>query len=348
MEFLFVFLVAYCLGGLFQWQRIPAGQLLGALIGTALVNIFLLEVSYTEEIRFVSRVLAGIMIGMRINQEDVHHLKTMYRPLLFLTGGMLVYTTVLAYFLHTFAGIDMTTALYACVPGGISDISLIAEEYGANLPQVAMVQTIRLLAIMLLYPHFVTFLTKAEGGDRKSKPRVNPFHFPKIPEERVLEAVRTFVYAGFGGGICSYFNVPAGELIGGMVVTLILKLRFQRGYFYPPISRVVQVVAGIIIGSSVTAQTLIELWNILDVTLVSVVFVLAFGGVMGYLVHHRYGEDKVTSILAVAPGGVQEMILLADSLGGKISFVTTLQVFRVVVVLAVFPYWIQMILYFLP
>lgn len=345
MEFLLVFLVAYSCGALFQWWRVPAGQLLGALFATGLFNIFAYEVVYTPEIKFVSRVLAGIMIGMRIQPEDVHHLKSMYRPLGLLTVGMLVYTTVLAYFLHIYAGMDMTTALFACVPGGVSDIALIAEEYGANMPQVALVQTVRMLTIVLLYPHVVSAMTKTERGHRAEGARVNAFRFEKISEERVLEGVRTFIYAGFGGGICGYLNLPAGEMMGAMVVTLLLKLRYHRGYFYAPLSRIEHGLAGIIIGSSVTRNTLFELWGILDVTMVSVVFVLLFGGIMAYLFYRLYGENKVTSILAVAPGGVKEMIVLADSFGGRISFVTTLQLFRLVVAVAVFPYWIQLLLF---
>lgn len=49
-------------------------------------------------------------------------------------------------------GMDIVTALFSCAPGGLTDMSLIAEEMGAHSLKVAGIHTIRLVAIVALYP----------------------------------------------------------------------------------------------------------------------------------------------------------------------------------------------------
>lgn len=348
MEFLGVSLLAFLGGYIFKKLRIPAGQMLGAVVVTALLNVFLMEVTYTPEVKFVSRILAGILIGLRIKREDVRNLKGVYRPLCVLITCMLSYTVGLAFLFSTSADMDLKTALFACVPGGLTDISLMAEDYGANMPQVALVQTVRLLSIMLVFPWICLSVAKKTGKDTATINRKGSSNSKKsyfyATEAEAAEAVRTFVYAGLGGYFLGAIHVPAGEMLGAMAVTLYLKLGKNRGHFYPPMREVVQVIVGIVVGSGINQQTVDSLFQIFPIALVLAVCVLLFAIIMGWVLHRFFQVDFVTALLSCAPGGVQEMILITDSLGGDVSFVTTLQMFRLVSVLTLFPIVIQIIL----
>lgn len=357
MDFIAVFLCAWLGAYVADRIRLPAAPLLGGLIVTSFFSLHVFPVNYNYEIKFVTRVLSGIMIGLRINREDTKMLKTVWKPLLFLSFGMIFYSTFLAYILSTFTQIDLTTALFACVPGGMADISLMAEDYGADMPQVALVQLLRLVCLMFFYPFLATNLAKKEGNldpdatiPKKEKKKISwkPKKLPEVPPNKISDGVITFLLAGIGSFLFAQIGLPAGELLGAMTITLFRKLKFESGFFYQPLRFLVQITVGIMIGSTITPDTIDGLVDSFAITLIAVFFILMFGVVMGRIIQKIQGTDPLTSLLAVAPGGVQEMVLLSDSLGGNVSFVTTLQVFRLLIVFSVFPLWISFLLSIIP
>lgn len=346
MIFLGLCFLAYWGGWVLERLRVPAGQMLGSVAVTAVVNILVMEVTYSPEVKFMSRILAGILIAMRIKREDVENLKQVLRPLIVLVLGMLAYTVGLAYFFDLVSEMEFKTALFACVPGGLTDISLMAEDYGANMPQVALVQTLRLMSIMLFFPGICLRIAKKTKGESLSLEmgRERKKLSFRISEAEVAQGVRSFVFAGLGGYALGCFGIPAGELLGAMGVTLYRKLSRDQGYFYPPLRVVVQVVVGIIVGARITQETIDSLIALFPVAVASTIFVLAFALGMGYALHRFFGVDLVTALLSCAPGGVQEMVLVTDSLGGDVSFVTSMQIFRLIAVLTIFPFVIQLML----
>lgn len=431
MDFFCLFLFCALGSYLGHKLKLPAGQLLGSLFATAAVTITLTPIPYPPEIKFIARVFSGILIGLKIRKEDLAMLKTIWKPVLFLTLGMIFNATFIALFLAKYTSMDLTTALFACVPGGMADISLMADDYGANMSQVALIQLLRLISLILLYPFLANKIaennptdsninqthqtpekkktkksptqsqhlksptplfvpspdrplqelnlpdlktTKTKSTPQKKSPnkttkdsKIIPFpqekvtnthpsnhektsknktflNLPPISEQQIAQAVRTFVYGGLGAYLFDYFNIPAGELLGSMTVTLYRKLKTEQGYFYPPVRSYIQVTVGILIGSTITPDTLQDLSTMFPITILAATFIVLFSILLGKLLPKIYPTDKVTALLAVAPGGVQEMILLADSLGGNIPFVTSLQVFRLLIVFSFFPFWISFLL----
>jgi uncharacterized membrane protein AbrB (regulator of aidB expression) len=55
--------------------------------------------------------------------------------------------------------LDLITALFACAPGGATDLALIAEEYGANTPKVSIIQTMRVIGVVVFYPPAIQLIS---------------------------------------------------------------------------------------------------------------------------------------------------------------------------------------------
>lgn len=416
MEFLALFILASLGATVAHRFKFPASYLLGAFMVSGFISVVYQPVSYPLEVKFIARVLSGVLIGLKIRQEDMKMLKTVWKPLIFLSIGMIFYSTVLALFLAHFSSLSLTTALFGCVPGGMADIALMAEEYGADIPQVALVQLLRLITIIFFYPLIATAVAKKQKATastpvtaakqvnnitplfpsgtpytrKKTPPKKGRAHtnahipppnvitqeepltlhfpnlkknvvkkpsfwekckkklaLPPVSERELSQGVRTFVFAGIGALVFDRLGVPAGELLGSMAVTFVGNIKFSHGYFYPPLRPLVQITVGIIIGSTLTPDALAQMLEMLPLTLFTVCGMLGFGLLMGFFLHRFFRVDAVTAILSVAPGGVQEMVLLSDSLGGNVSYVTTLQVFRLIIVFSVFPLWISFLSSFL-
>jgi len=48
--------------------------------------------------------------------------------------------------------------LFACMPGGASDVALIAGDLGGDTAKVALFQIMRVIGVVVIYPIIVRFL----------------------------------------------------------------------------------------------------------------------------------------------------------------------------------------------
>lgn len=340
MNFLTVCVVATIGGYSAKKLKIPSGLLIGSLVFASIWNIFVSAYIFPSSLKFASKIVAGVLVGMRINKKDLVNFKKMLKPLIFLVVGMLCYTMILAFLIHQFAGVDIKTAMFACTPGGLSDMVLIAESYGANVPQVVLIQTVRLISIICIFPPLCMAIIKKNQNKQEFIEKYTEI----MPiNNKFKEMFTVFSISALGGVFGYLLGIPAGEMLGSMFCTICYRFSGKSGYMPSILKDILQISVGMIIGTTLTADTAKGLADIIDVALISVFFVIGFGFFMGFILHKICKIDLVTAILGCAPGGVQEMVIIADDLNANLSDVTTLQVFRVITVLTVFPIMIQII-----
>ena len=68
------------------------------------------------------------------------------------------------YLVARLAGIDRTTAVFASVPGGAAEMSVLGERYGARVDEVAAAQSLRLMLVVVVIP-WVFAALNAHGAD---------------------------------------------------------------------------------------------------------------------------------------------------------------------------------------
>lgn len=343
MNLFLVFLVASIGGVLAKKFKIPSGFLIGSLVFSAFCNIFLLNYNFPVSLKFFSKILAGAVIGMRIERKDVENFKKMLKPLVFLMFGMFSYTLILAFLIYKFTNIDLITALFACTPGGLADMVLIAEVYGANVPQVTLIQTVRLISIICIFPPLCTKIIRKNQENLHENHETSTEITKKQYEITKTEIFPMFLLATFGAFLGHITNIPAGDMLGSMFATILFRFSGKKGYLPQFLKNFLLISVGVMIGENITKDSVLDLVEIIDIALISVFFVINFGFLMGFLLHKLCKIDLVTAILGSAPGGVQEMVIIADDLNAKLSDVATMQVFRVILVLTVFPFLIQML-----
>lgn len=340
MNFILICIVASIGGYIGKKLKIPSGIMIGSMLFVSIFNIIIGGVTYPDALKLCSKILAGVLVGMKIDKSDITNFKKLFKPLLIFVFGIMGYTIVLALLLHIFAGIDIKTALFACTPGGLSDMTLIAESYGANIPQVVLIQTVRLISIICIYPPLCMKVTK-----NKRNNTIKQVETEKVEvENKAREAIFIFLFAALGSFLAVIINLPAAEVLGAMFFSIIYRFTGRSGYIYPLSRNALQVFVGIMIGSTINYETAVGLISILDVAFISVFFVMGFGLFMGFTLHKLCKLDFASACLGCAPGGVQEMAIIAEDLDVNVSTVTTIQVFRVVMVLSFFPLMIQILM----
>jgi membrane AbrB-like protein len=142
---------------------VPAGALLGALAGAFVVNVAWPGPRLARVFRTGGKSLSGMVIGLSFTPAMLG-LAVGLAPIVIAGVGVLIVTGLgMSLVLHRRFGWDLPTALYACTPGGLSELAATSEDVGANTQVVIAVHTVRVIAIVVAGPPALALLTAAVG-----------------------------------------------------------------------------------------------------------------------------------------------------------------------------------------
>src|SRR6266700_1283728 len=129
-----------------------------------------------------------------------------------------VFAALLAYasgwFLTRTTGLDATTALFASVPGGAAEMTILGERFGARADRVVVAQSLRVMIVVVVVPFLFTLLG-VHG--------VDDYH----PAQLGVEAaglVTLLVLAATAGALLAKLSVPNARMLGPLAVAVVLTL----------------------------------------------------------------------------------------------------------------------------
>lgn len=145
-------------GALAQVIKLPGGAAIGAMLAVGAVNVALGEraASVPQGINFAALVLIGVSIGASVQRDTLASAANLIWPALLILVVFSVVGVALAVLLQRFFGFDLTTALFATAPGGMSNMAILAQDAGGNGFAVALIHMVRVIGIFILLP-LVTF-----------------------------------------------------------------------------------------------------------------------------------------------------------------------------------------------
>ncbi|MDQ4085753.1 MAG: AbrB family transcriptional regulator [Actinomycetota bacterium] len=130
--------------------QVPAGGIVGAVAGSAMASGLRGHRPPPRAVRVVGMVLLGCAAGVRLDPETLRTLLRLALPLLAAVTALLVLDVALAVVLHRRYGVDPLTALLACAPGGVSEISVLAQDTNARTGIVIAVHVVRVVTVVLV------------------------------------------------------------------------------------------------------------------------------------------------------------------------------------------------------
>lgn len=131
---------------------VPAGGLIGPFFAVAAFSVLTGLAWLPSETRIVVQIVAGAFVGCSIQRDELGALKHVAKPALLMLGWYLLFVLGLGFLLYAVTPLSLPTALMSCVPGGISDVPIVAAGMGASTPDVTLLQLARLvLGMTLLY-----------------------------------------------------------------------------------------------------------------------------------------------------------------------------------------------------
>src|SRR4051794_33778196 len=149
---------------------LPAGYLSGSIVGVSAAALSGRPVLVPPPVGRVVYVVLGISLGSSVTPETVATMVTWPLSMLALTIAMVGITTSVMAYLKCVHGWPTLDALFAAAPGALAQAMALAQDTGANVRAIAMVQTVRLfilaVALPLIFAAFgVAGLPPPRGGN---------------------------------------------------------------------------------------------------------------------------------------------------------------------------------------
>ena len=322
--------------------KIPVPFMIGGMIGSAVFNIATGMAAMPSFTKTVVQSLSGVFIGLSLKRKDIRTLKELAAPLAVLVGCLLVFTTVMGLLFHYVFGLDPATAFLVAIPGGVTEISLMATDVGAEPAIVSFMQTFRLFSVYLIFPATIAYMSKRypteetthmeEGKDDKVT-TLDGF----IPDNLYLRQLMTALIGLAGGILGKLSGLPSGTLSFAMIFTILANLNSTKITLKREYKRYVQLFSGALIGVSISMETVRGFTKIVLPSLILILGYLIANFIISYLMAKTGRMDRITAMFASSPGGASDMALIASEIGGDSPKIAVMHIIRLIACYTIFP-----------
>jgi len=157
-DLLLTLVLALACGGLGKWLGVPGGAIAFSMMGCALCNIRFERGFMPLRLRQFVQVFAGALIGCTVGREEFIQMFRLFPVVVLAIVSFLVLDFAAAWAINRWTDMDLISALFSSAPGGLTDMTLIAEDMGADSVTVAGMHMIRLVSVIALYPTIISIL----------------------------------------------------------------------------------------------------------------------------------------------------------------------------------------------
>lgn len=338
-------LVAVIGGTIFVKLRAPAGAIIGSLLAVAGVSLAFGLAPIPAEYKLFTQIIAGAFIGTSFDQKSVQLLRGLVKPALILLTCFVTFNVIIGTVLHRISSLDLCTALFATVPGGLTEMTILADDMGADIAVVSVFQISRLLFAICLFPLVISRALHATrdghaDGSRKKKQRL----WNVRTKQDALHFAYTCIIATAFGLLGHVSGIPGGALLFSVSTVSVYHVKTGHAIMPLLLRRLTQMMAGALIGAKVTVDVVVSITKMWPYVLMVGACYMAFSLFLGWLLSHVADLDPVTATFASTAAGASDMALIAADFGTVTPAIAALQLFRMIGVIAVCPTFISIIL----
>lgn len=319
-------------GAVFAAAGAPLAWMLGALITVTAASLGGARVAVPTKLRTVMVAVLGVMLGSAFTPEITGQIAAWSGAVLVLLGFIVVTLSLAAAFFRFGAGMDRATAYFSGAPGGITEMALAGEAHGADSRVITLMHATRIVVIVAVIPFYFRV-----WGDL-DVPTLPPAA-ASLLNTPVFDGLLMAGCAVLGFGLARLVRLPAAALIGPMLLSAAVHIAGWTAAS-PPFELIAaaQVVVGTALGARFAGVDVRRVWPYLLAGTLSAVLMMVVSWLAAILFAERIGLDPMALLLALVPGGLVEMGLIALSMGLDTAMVSTLHVLRIAAIMLAAPF----------
>jgi hypothetical protein len=306
------------------WIHAPLPWMIGPLVAVAVSRSAGVDCAAPIGGRQAGQWVIGTALGLYFTPEIAE--------LVLRIGWLLVLGALFAlalgylcgYLLTRIAAVDRTTAVFASVPGGAAEMSVLGERYGARVDEVAAAQSLRIMLVVVVVPWIFAAL-QLHGAD--------VFH-PGTSEVHALGLVGLLGATLVGGLLLWRARVPNAFVLGALAVAIALTMAEVDLSAVPRwLTNFAQLLLGCALGARFERSFLRRAPRFVAAVTLTVIVAMVLSAAFAFALAALSALHPATVVLATAPGGIAEMSITAKVLDLGVPVVTAFHVTRVVVLL---------------
>ncbi|MGR3838774.1 MAG: AbrB family transcriptional regulator [Cognatishimia sp.] len=311
--------------GMFLVFHLPLPWLFGPMFACLIAAFLSMPLQAIKPLNAAMRTILGVAVGASVTFPFLMSFPGLWQTLVFVPIMILLIGAIGVPYFQRLCGYDFPTSYYASMPGGLQDMLVFGAEAGGNLRAISLIHATRVLIIVTALPALLTIfwnvdLTQPPGAPASSIAPVELalMAFCGIAGWRIAKVVGLF-----GASILGPLILTAGFSLAGLIT------------HRPPAEAIwaAQFFIGITIGVNYRGITLAELRNdVLAGVGFSAILVLLTAGALVVVSAFNLAPQR-EALLALAPGGQAELVVLSIIVGADVGFVIAHHLFRIFVVI---------------
>ena len=319
-------------GGLFFSLALPLPWMLGALCLTMVASLAGLPVAGPNRLRPAIVAVIGVLLGARFTPDVLQQAGQAAVTLAILMVYLAAVAALVVPFYRIIGRQDWTTAYFAGMPGGLSEMIELGEARGADVPAIVLAHSLRIvLTIGLMVVLFRLVLDHDLGASGSGLSKAG--QIPGLFDASVLTACA--IFGAFAG---KALRLPAPTFLGPLILSAATHMAgVTEGVPPPVLVNAAQVALGTILGCRFLGIAPATVLRAGLLSLGATLITLALALVAGLAMRHWAGVSLDQALLALAPGGLTEMGLIALAIHADVAFVALHHVARILIVIVLAP-----------
>lgn len=317
-------------GSVFSLTGLPLAWMLGPLVANLLLASRGVDVAVPERLRGVFLGVMGLVLGARVTPELTHQVQEWWLSALLLVVAITCSTLVAAWWYRR-RGFDGISALFSSAPGAMTAMIIMGEQSGGEPTRIAIAQSLRIVLVILLLPPLFWMLEDPATG--MTRPVL------ELEDAWLLLGILPAIWLG------KRLRLPTPELLAPLILAALVSVADVAHFSLPPVGmNIVLWVTGSAIGARFRGLSgAIFSRSLLDSTVATALALMVLA-VFAELIHRFVGVPRDVALLALAPGGIGEMTILAVALNLDPVFVAFHHLLRMILLMFAAPMlarWIQ-------
>lgn len=317
-----------------EMLNLPAALLLGPMAAGILLAIGGAGLTLPPAAMNLSQGVVGLMIATMLPPSLLVEVMARWPIVLAGTLSTIFASAGLGWAMARSGLLPGTTAIWGSAPGGASVMTVISQDYGADIRLVAFMQYLR-VACVALAATLVARAWSVHGTAAAVE------WFPAMPLPGMALTVALAAALSFGG---LRFRLPGGSFLLPIFGGLAILHLFGTSLYLPPwLLALSYACIGWTIGLRFTQAILRHAARAFPRVLGSILLLMAICGLVAGLLVAFAGIDPLTAYLATSPGGADSVAIISAATKVDVPFVMAMQMSRLLLVLFTGP-WLARLL----
>ncbi|WNL43221.1 AbrB family transcriptional regulator [Halomonas sp. PAMB 3264] len=312
-------------GTVFQLIGLPLAWMLGPLVANLLLSCNNVHVAVPERLRSVFLAMMGLVLGSQVTPQLAHRVGDWPISAALLLAGVAASTAAAAAWYRR-CGFDATSAWFSAAPGAMTAMILLGDRCGGDPQRIAVAQSLRVVLVILFLPAFF-WVASGEGAS-------------PMPPGTAFESGWMLLLIPLVLPLGRWLRLPSAALLAPLLVAAVLSGFDIASLALPGWGMNLMLwVLGSAIGSRFRGMTGRQLSRYLWQSGVATLLALMVLALFAEAIHQFLGVGRDVAILALAPGGIGEIAILAVALDIDPVFVAFHHLLRMITLMIIAPFW---------